>query len=98
MITSFLGEILPAFKHLLTPRLLHSLVHEARPLAGHVDVRIAKDRAMTFIKKFVKNNKAATAIEYGLIAALIAVAAIAAMRSLGSTVANTFNTVATNMS
>jgi len=53
---------------------------------------------MTFIKKFVKNNKAATAIEYGLIAALIAVAAIAAMRSLGSTVANTFNTVATNMS
>jgi pilus assembly protein Flp/PilA len=52
---------------------------------------------MTFIKKFVKNNKAATAIEYGLIAALIAVAAIAAMRSLGSTVSNTFNTVGTAM-
>jgi pilus assembly protein Flp/PilA len=47
---------------------------------------------MAFIKKFVKNNKAATAIEYGLIAALIAVAAIAAMRSLGSSVSNTFNT------
>jgi pilus assembly protein Flp/PilA len=53
---------------------------------------------MTFIRKFVKNNKAATAIEYGLIAALIAVAAIAAMRSLGSTVSNTFNTVSANMS
>ncbi|MGE5721818.1 MAG: Flp family type IVb pilin [Sphingomonadales bacterium] len=53
---------------------------------------------MTFIKKFVKNNKAATAIEYGLIAALIAVAAIAAMRSLGSTVSNTFNAVSSNMS
>ena len=52
---------------------------------------------MTFIRKFVKNNKAATAIEYGLIAALIAVAAIAAMRSLGSTVSNTFNTVQANM-
>ena len=52
---------------------------------------------MHFIKKFVKNNKAATAIEYGLIAALIAVAAIAAMRSLGGSVANTFNDVAGNM-
>ncbi|MGE5723493.1 MAG: Flp family type IVb pilin [Sphingomonadales bacterium] len=53
---------------------------------------------MAFIKKFVKNNKAATAIEYGLIAALIAVAAIAAMRSLGSTISNTFNAVSSNMS
>jgi pilus assembly protein Flp/PilA len=52
---------------------------------------------MTFIKKFVKNNKAATAIEYGLIAALIAVAAITAMRSLGSTVSNTFTNAASAM-
>ena len=57
----------------------------------------AKDRAMTFIKKFVKNNKAATAIEYGLIAALIAVAAVTAMRSLGKNLGNTFNTVSSNM-
>jgi pilus assembly protein Flp/PilA len=52
---------------------------------------------MTFIKKFVKNNKAATAIEYGLIAALIAVAAITAMRSVGTSVTNTFTNVATAM-
>ena len=52
---------------------------------------------MTFIKKFVKNNKAATAIEYGLIAALIAVAAIAAMRSVGTSVRGTFQNVASNM-
>ena len=52
---------------------------------------------MAFIKKFIKNNKAATAIEYGLIAALIAVAAIAAMRSLGGTVSNTFNSAADEM-
>lgn len=52
---------------------------------------------MTFIRKFVKNNKAATAIEYGLIAALIAVAAITAMRSLGTTVSATFNKVQANM-
>ena len=53
---------------------------------------------MTFFKKFFKNNKAATAIEYGLIAALIAVAAVTAMRSLGKTVGNTFNKVESNMS
>ncbi len=72
-------------------------MHEARPFLGHVDVRNIEGQAMTFIKKFVKNNKAATAIEYGLIAALIAVAAIAAMRSLGTTVSNTFNKVGTEM-
>jgi pilus assembly protein Flp/PilA len=52
---------------------------------------------MTFIKKFVKNTKAATAIEYGLIAALIAVAAITAMTSLGENLSNTFDKVSTNM-
>ncbi len=50
-----------------------------------------------FFKKLIRNKKAATAIEYGLIAALIAVAAIAAMESLGNTIGNTFNTVADNM-
>ena len=53
---------------------------------------------MTFIKKFVKNTKAATAIEYGLIAALIAVAAIAAMGSVGDVLVNTFTNVSTAMS
>ena len=45
---------------------------------------------MSFIRKFVKNNKGATAIEYGLIAALIAVAAIGAMSALGSQISATF--------
>ena len=44
-----------------------------------------------------KNEKGATAIEYGLIAALIAVAAIVAMRSLGSNLTNTFNKVGTEL-
>ncbi|MCM8557361.1 Flp family type IVb pilin [Sphingomicrobium sediminis] len=43
------------------------------------------------------NNKGATAIEYGLIAALIAVAAIAAMNSIGSQLGNTFNEVANEL-
>ena len=43
--------------------------------------------------KLIKDEKGATAIEYGLIAALIAVAAVTAMSSLGSTIGNTFNNV-----
>lgn len=48
---------------------------------------------MKMIKKLFKNENGATAIEYGLIAALIAVAAIAAMTSLGVKLGGTFNTV-----
>jgi len=52
---------------------------------------------MTFIKKFVRNTKAATAIEYGLIAALIAVAGITAMGAVGTSVSNTFKKVNNNL-
>ena len=50
---------------------------------------------MKFIKKLVRDTKAATAIEYGLIAALIAVAGITAMTSVGKSVSGTFNNVNT---
>jgi pilus assembly protein Flp/PilA len=52
---------------------------------------------MSFIRKFIKNDKGATAIEYGLIAALIAVAAISAMKGVGSTLNSTFTNVSTQM-
>lgn len=52
---------------------------------------------MSFIRKFIKNSKGATAIEYGLIAALIAVAAVTAMTSLGGKISTTFNNVGSNM-
>jgi pilus assembly protein Flp/PilA len=52
---------------------------------------------MLKIRKFIRNNKAATAIEYGLIAALIAVAAITAMKGLGSSLNKTFTNVSTAM-
>ena len=52
---------------------------------------------MNVIKKILKNENGATAIEYGLIAALIAVAAIVAMGSLGSNLSNTFNKVSNSM-
>jgi len=44
-------------------------------------------------RKLIKNVKGATAIEYGLIAALIAVAAISALSLVGGELTNTFNTV-----
>ena len=50
-----------------------------------------------FIRKMLKNEKGATAIEYGLIAALIAVAAIGAMTSLGTKLSGTFNNVSGNL-
>ncbi|NIJ16120.1 Flp family type IVb pilin [Sphingobium vermicomposti] len=52
---------------------------------------------MQFIRKMLKNEKGATAIEYGLIAALIAVAAITAMSNIGTKLTNTFNKVSNNL-
>jgi pilus assembly protein Flp/PilA len=52
-----------------------------------------KETGTIMFKKLFKNQDGATAIEYGLIAALIAVAAIAAMSSLGGNLSNTFNKV-----
>lgn len=48
---------------------------------------------MTFINKLLRDEAGATAIEYGLIAALIAVAAIAGMGALGTQLGLTFNSV-----
>jgi pilus assembly protein Flp/PilA len=52
---------------------------------------------MQFIRKLFKDKKGATAIEYGLIAALIAVAAITAMQGLGTSLNSTFTNVSTAM-
>jgi pilus assembly protein Flp/PilA len=52
---------------------------------------------LTKINKFLRNSKGATAIEYGLIAALIAVAGIAAFRAVGTSVKGTFNNASNNM-
>lgn len=49
------------------------------------------------IIRLIKNEDGATAIEYGLIAALIAVAAIAAMGAVGSSLTSTFNNVSSKM-
>lgn len=53
---------------------------------------------MKFINNLLRDEEGATAIEYGLIAALIAVAAITAMQGLGNELSTTFGTVSTKMS
>jgi len=50
-----------------------------------------------FITKFAQDESGATAIEYGLIAALIAVAVIAALNSLSGKITGTFNKVGAAM-
>jgi pilus assembly protein Flp/PilA len=52
---------------------------------------------MTFINKLLRDEQGATAIEYGLIAALIAVAAIVGMNALGGTLQGTFTNVSNQM-
>jgi pilus assembly protein Flp/PilA len=49
------------------------------------------------ISQLLRNEDGATAIEYGLIAALIAVAAVTIMGTVGSNLSATFNTVATKL-
>lgn len=49
------------------------------------------------LRTIIRDKKGATAIEYGLIAALIAVAAITAMGGVGNKLKNTFNNVSNNM-
>ena len=52
---------------------------------------------MMRILLILRDTRGATAIEYGLIAALIAVAAIAAMQGLGTKMKTTFTNVSSNM-
>jgi pilus assembly protein Flp/PilA len=47
---------------------------------------------------FLKNEQGTTAIEYGLIAALISVAAIAAMTAVGGSLIKTFTSVSNSLS
>ncbi|HVT50221.1 MAG TPA: Flp family type IVb pilin [Dongiaceae bacterium] len=53
---------------------------------------------MKRIRKFLKSDKGATAIEYGLIAALIAVVIIAALQLTGNSLKAVFNNVGSTLS
>jgi pilus assembly protein Flp/PilA len=76
--------------------------HALNSAYGSLDESQAKLRKirgypMSLMKKFLKNESGATAIEYGLIAGLIAVVIIGAVTTLGTKVAGQFNTIAGNL-
>ena len=52
---------------------------------------------MTKLLKLFRNERGATAIEYGLIAALIAVGCITALTSVGTKLSGTFNNISTQL-
>lgn len=52
---------------------------------------------IAFLNRLAADENGATAIEYGLIVALIAVAAITALQSLGNELSTTFNNVQTEL-
>jgi pilus assembly protein Flp/PilA len=54
---------------------------------------LSKDR----LRQLARDDSGATAIEYGLIAALIAIAAVAAFQLVGTNLSSIFNTVATDL-
>jgi pilus assembly protein Flp/PilA len=50
------------------------------------------------LKRFLKDESGATAIEYGLIAAIVAIGLIASLRGLKNNLQSTFNKVGSNLS
>ena len=50
-----------------------------------------------FVTRFVKDESGATAIEYGLIAALVAVVLVTALGAMGTKLSGTFSTVTTKL-
>ena len=58
------------------------------------DPRLMADKKRQTISRLIEDDRAVTAIEYALIAALIAVAAIAAFTLVGTNLSTTFSTIA----
>ena len=52
---------------------------------------------MTMFSRFLKDESGATAIEYGLIAALIAVVVITALRTIGTNLSSVFTSIGTSL-
>ncbi len=53
---------------------------------------------LAVLSKLMRDESGATAIEYGLIAALISVVIIAAITAVGTQLSTTFNTISTDLS
>jgi pilus assembly protein Flp/PilA len=61
---------------------------------GWTGVNLTEKSMKNLVSRFVSNESGVTAIEYGLIAALLAVVIIVAVSAVGTNLSNTFSTVA----
>jgi pilus assembly protein Flp/PilA len=52
---------------------------------------------MRFVTRFIQDERGATAIEYGLIVALISVVVITAITNVGKSLSTQFNTINTKL-
>jgi pilus assembly protein Flp/PilA len=64
----------------------------------YISYTSAKARFANGVKAFLSNQSGVTAIEYGLIAALVGVAIVAGATSLGTTLSSTFTNIAGTLS
>ena len=62
-----------------------------------LQVNVLINHNSRFFKDFWKHEEGATAIEYGLIAALLAVVIIGAVTLVGTDISNMFNTVSNSL-
>jgi len=58
---------------------------------------LVEGKGSRIVRRLTEDRRGVTAIEYGLIAALIAIAAITAMTTLGTSLSNTFSDVASTL-
>jgi pilus assembly protein Flp/PilA len=74
------------------------LGEQAESLKPANDCSLKKEMKMsTFVTRFLKDESGATAIEYGLIAALVAVVLVTALGAMGNKLSGTFNKVANSL-
>jgi pilus assembly protein Flp/PilA len=59
---------------------------------------VAAEESMRIIQRFLSDERAATAIEYALIAGLISIAIVASATAIGTKLSSKFNAVASNLS
>jgi pilus assembly protein Flp/PilA len=52
---------------------------------------------MSSLKRFLHDDRGATAVEYGLLTALLSVAVMASLSAVGAGLSNTFSTISTNL-
>jgi len=71
-------------------------LHQLSKCMGHISTTRGSP-VVQFASRFIKDESGATAIEYGLIAALIALAIITAVTALGAKLGGTFNNIKTKI-